>query len=101
MNSNENIFTMLDYIGLIIFLIPNICFILHCHLDNIIPNIFMQLYFIFNFFHFYVRGNSDLIVLGALNIIIFLSLFSVDEDTYYQFSNFYDFLGIRPYVIDI
>jgi hypothetical protein len=37
-------------------------------------------------------------ILAMMNIIILVTLFAVDLDTYYQFSPWFDALGIYPYV---
>jgi len=56
----------------------------------------MQNYCIFNLLGLYLNSNIDLIMIGLFNIVISITIMIADSDTYYQFSMWFDFLGIQP-----
>jgi hypothetical protein len=95
-NQNSNNFSILDYINLLFCLIPNSLFTLWVHFENKIPNLLIQNYCLLNLFGLYINGNIELLIIGALNIVVMSSLIVADSETYYQFNYWFDAFGIIP-----
>ena len=90
---------LIDYISLFLFIMPNSLMILFFHLNDKNFNFLFQNYCVFNIFSLFLNVNEEILIIGLLNIMIILTKFSADYETYIQFSYWFDFLGIEP--IDI
>jgi hypothetical protein len=97
-DSNENLFSFLDYVNLIVFLLPYSLYLLDFHFHSTAPGFFLQNILPINLIGVYYNGNLDLTIFGIFNIFISLSLLAADEETYYNFSIYFDLLGISPYL---
>jgi hypothetical protein len=97
-DASENFFSTFDYLNLILFLLPYSLYLLDFHFDNTAPGFFLQNILPLNLLGVYFNGNLDLTIFGIFNIFISLSLLAADEETYYNFAFYFDFLGITPYL---
>jgi hypothetical protein len=72
--------------------------IIFTYLNNKQPDLILQNFCIFNLFSFYfISTNFDLMILGLFNILVLITIYGADDDTYNSFSVWFDILGIYPY----
>ncbi len=86
----------LDYISLFIFILPNSLMIIISHLNDISLNFVFQNFCVLNIFVILSYRNIEIIFIGLLNLIITLTKFSADYESYSQFPYWFDLFGIEP-----
>ena len=88
-------FSFLDFVLLILFILPNTICILVIHINEIKPNFFFQNYIITSFIGIFIKTHPLVLITGIVNIFIMINIFAADEETYNTLFFWFDLLGIN------
>jgi hypothetical protein len=91
----ENKYFNKEIIFLFIFLLPNSLAIIFSHYTGRITNFFFQNYILTSLFPLFFNMDILIILLGFFNILLMISIFACDEESYKNFKFWFFLFGIQ------